>query len=360
MKQLPINWEALRMAFEDARDEFGAERANYFDLENGEVVFVDEEVRSTVECVMDELDEVLDEGADWTDEAIRATAAFQRLSEFEQSSVLAAIKREHGDPGQFEEIPQIDSHEAYEWMQSFVETVADDTTRRRLREAIAQRKPFRRFRDVFAKDRRLERQWHEFEIARQRETMIEWLHSIGVESANPEGMPHDLPPLPDLRRIMFAEVRRFVRFARDIEGVRRIALTGSLATGKEFPKDIDILVTVSDDCDLEPLARLGRQLSGHMNSHRAGADVFLASEDGRYLGRTCPWRDCGPGYRTRCDALHCGARPYLHDDFNAVHMEEEVIAQPPVVLWPNLAAAEGVPRDVREELVERLARDGAT
>ena len=150
------------------------------------------------------------------------------------------------------------------------------------------------------------------------------------------------------------------RFARGIEGVRRIALTGSLATGKEFPKDIDILVTVSDDCDLAPLARLGRQLSGHMNSHRAGADVFRASEDGRYLGRTCPWRDCGPDYRTRCDALHCGARPYLHDDFNAVHLEEEVIAQPPVVLWPNLAAAEGVLRDVREELVERLARDGAT
>jgi len=37
-----------------------------------------------------------------------------------------------------------------------------------------------------------------------------------------------------------------------------------------------------------------------------------------------------------------------------------VIAQPPVVLWPNLAAAEEVPPDVREQLIEQLARDGAT
>ena len=65
-------------------------------------------------------------------------------------------------------------------------------------------------------------------------------------------------------------------------------------SNKAFPKDIDVLVTVIVDCELAPLAKLGRQLSGHMNNYRAGADVFLASEDGHYLGRTCPWRDCGP------------------------------------------------------------------
>jgi len=118
-----------------------------------------------------------------------------------------------------------------------------------------------------------------------------------------------------------------------------------------------MLVTVSDDCDLAPLARLGRQLLGRMQNHGAGADVFLASEDGHYLGRTCPWKNCGPGYRTTCDALHCGAR-HLHDDLDAVRIEEEVIAQPAVVLWPDLAAGEGVPLDVREELIEQLARDG--
>lgn len=359
MKRLPIDWHALEMAFEDCPDELGLERTNYFNLDSGEVVFVDEQVSSSANFIIDELDAALEEGTDWTDDAIRGTDTFQRLSEFEQLGVLAAIQIGYGDAKQFEEIPQFDSHESYGYMRDFIETISDDTIRARLGRAIAQRKPFRRFREVLAEDRRLERQWREFEVARQRQAMIEWLHSIGVEPANPESKTYDPPALPDLRKIMFAEVRRFVRFARDIQGVKRIALIGSLTTDKEFPKDIDLLVTVSDDCDLAPLARLGRQLSGHMNSHRAGADVFLASEGGNYLGRTCPWRDCGPSYRTRCDAMHCGVRPYLHDDLNTIRLQEEVIAQPPVLLWPNVAA-EKVPRDVRTQLIEQLARDGAT
>ena len=58
-------------------------------------------------------------------------------------------------------------------------------------------------------------------------------------------------------------------------------------------------------------------------------------------------------------AMHCGARPYLHDDLDAVRVEEEVIAQPPVVLWPDPAVVEEVPLDVREELIDQLTRDGA-
>ena len=357
MKRLPIDWHALEMAFDDQPDEFGIERANYFDLESGEVIVVDEQVRSTVGCIIDELDAVLDEDADWTDEAIRGTDTFQQLPKAERSSVLAAIKIESGDPRQFEEIPHFDSHESYEYMRDFIEAVSDDTTRGRLSGAIAQPKPFRRFRDALAGDRRLERQWREFEVARQRETMIDWLRSIGVEPTNPEIETYDPPPLPDLRRIMFAEVRRFVRFARDIPGVRRIALIGSLATDKEFPKDIDMLVTVDADCELAPLAKLGRQLSGHMNNYRAGADVFLANEDGNYIGRTCPWKDCGPGYRTSCDAMHCGERPYLHDDFNAVRLKKELIARPPVLLWPELDAAQEVPADIHEQLIGPLSKD---
>ncbi len=243
-------------------------------------------------------------------------------------------------------------------MRDFIETVNFDL-RDRLSEAICQRKPFRRFRDVLAGDRRLERQWQEFESTRQRKAIVEWLQSIGVQPENPESTTYGLPPLPDLRNIMFAEVRRFVRFARDIEGVKRIALIGSLAADKEFPKDIDLLVTVNNDCDLAPLAKLGRQLSGHMNSHRAGADVFIASEDGEYLGRTCPWRDCGPGFRTSCDALHCGLRPYLHDDFNSVRLKKGLITQPPILLWPDVVAAHEAPADVQKQLIEPLAEDEA-
>ena len=71
MKQLTIDWHALEMAFDDHPDEFGMDRADYFDVESGDVVFVDEEVSSAVDRVIDELEELTEEGADWTDEAIR-------------------------------------------------------------------------------------------------------------------------------------------------------------------------------------------------------------------------------------------------------------------------------------------------
>ena len=181
--------------------------------------------------------------------------------------MLAAIQLEYGaSTDRFQRIPQFESRDAYEWMEDFIETVQDDMVRERLSAALDQRKPFRTFREAMGTDRRLQQQWRTFEYARQRETIIQWLRSIYVEPLNPAASTCDPPPLPELRKIMLAEVRRFVRLACDLPGVQRIALIGSLASDKEFPKDIDMLITISDECDLTELALLGRQLAGHMAS----------------------------------------------------------------------------------------------
>ncbi|MDC0936308.1 UPF0158 family protein [Pirellulales bacterium] len=357
MTRLDIDWLALEIAFDDCDDEFGTECANYFDRESGRVICIDEEIRGVLDIIIDEVCDGLDEGQDWTEEAVSVSDEFQQLSAGEQLAVLAAINIEYGEAEQFEQIPHFDSHESFEWMRNFIDTIDDHACRNQLREAIAQRKPFRRFREVLASDRRVQHQWLAFESARQREAMIEWLRSIGIEPANPESSMRTPLPLPDLRDAMFTEVRQFVRSARTIDGVERIALIGSLAQNKEFPKDIDLLVTVADGCDLAMLATLGRKLSGHMNSCQAGADVFLASDDGKYIGRTCPWRHCDPGVRTSCDALHCGRRPYLHDDFESIRLNDDLIAHPPVVLWPDTLAVSSVPSDVRQQLTDALAED---
>ena len=111
-----------------------------------------------------------------------------------------------------------------------------------------------------------------------------------------------------IREQMLAGVLGFVRTVAPIAGVRRIALIGSIVTAKQTPKDVDLLVTVADDADLAPLARCARQLQGRLQGLNHWADVFLADERGLYLGRTCTWRDCRPGIRASCDALHCGRR----------------------------------------------------
>jgi hypothetical protein len=358
MKRLTINWHDLELAFDAASDrEFLSEWSDYFDRETGEVIFLGDELTTITQDVIEELEETLEQGADWTDEAIRATEAFQQAPQDERASLLAAVRIESGESDRFAIVPPIESHEAYRWMRDFADSVSDDAARNRLSRALDGRSPFRRFREAMAGDRRLEHKWRQFEADCQHETIVEWLDSIGVEPANPEVSGYEPPPLPDLRGIMLAEVRQFVVRARDIPGVRRIALIGSLTTAKEFPKDLDLLVTVSDDCDLAPLAKLGRRLTGEMLKHQAGADVFLADEGGVYLGRTCPWKKCGPGYRVSCDALHCGQRRYLHDDLNAVRLKKALIADPPVRLWPEPAASQQAPPDVREQLIEKLTGD---
>ena len=112
-----------------------------------------------------------------------------------------------------------------------------------------------------------------------------------------------------------------------------------------------MLVVVADDADLSPLATASRRLQGHAQSFNRGADVFLADERGMYIGRTCRWKDCRPGVRQSCDALHCGQRPYLHDDLDAIRLNASLVLSPPVTLWPRVERRGQLPPDVEEVLV---------
>lgn len=155
------------------------------------------------------------------------------------------------------------------------------------------------------------------------------------------------------RQQLLDGLRRFVGSARQIAGVWRIAILGSIVTAKPDPEDIDVLVVVADDADLAPLATCSRRLQGHAQSFNRGADVFLADVRGTSIGRTCRWKDCRPGVRRSCDALHCGRRPYLHDDLDAIRLNSTLVLSPPVTLWPSVERRGQLPPDV-EEVVAAL------
>ena len=144
----------------------------------------------------------------------------------------------------------------------------------------------------------------------------------------------------------------FVCRARTLRGVARVALLGSLVTDKARPKDVDVLVTITEDVDFTGLARLGRRLMGEAQGINSGADVFLADRAGVYLGRVCHYRECHP--RMLCHARHCGVRPHLNDDLDNVTIPPEVIATPPLVLHPIVAIAAAIPADVQTLLVAPL------
>jgi hypothetical protein len=163
-----------------------------------------------------------------------------------------------------------------------------------------------------------------------------------------------LASLPPIRGHLLSGALLFVQAAGGLPGVSRIALLGSLTTAKANPKDIDLLVTVADDADLTQLAALGRKLQDHAQGRNAGADIFLANPRGDYIGRTCHWKVCKPGVRLSCDAYTCGVRPYLHDDFDAITLRSDLVADPPIVLWPRMSARVRPPDDVERILLAPL------
>lgn len=75
-------------------------------------------------------------------------------------------------------------------------------------------------------------------------------------------------------------------------------------------------------------------------------------------GRACPWKLCGLGIRASCDALHCGLRPYLHDDLKDINLPKALITSPPLELWPAVVAPVVVPEDVAERVIRPLQQAG--
>jgi hypothetical protein len=147
----------------------------------------------------------------------------------------------------------------------------------------------------------------------------------------------------------------FVLAASAIQGVKRVALIGSLATTKADPKDVDLLLTVEETMDLEELATAGRKLRGRVTAlthANLGADLFLASPRHRYLGRLCQHKECF--YRVSCEAAHCARRPYLRDDLHSVTLERALVVAPPLDLWPTIIARVAVPPDVEQHLLQPL------
>lgn len=245
----------------------------------------------------------------------------------------------------------------YGALDEFVESLPDDPFRKKLAGAIRGKGAFRRFKDIVINggNQEMKHRWTWFETRRKRERIAEWLVDVNI-TADWTFDIFEAPPLPNKRADLLRAVLAFVSKARQLPGIRRIALLGSLVTPKTTPKDVDILVEVGDDMQLDELASLSRKLLGKtmQTGDGCGADVFLCSPQGEYLGRICPWKICAPGIRKSCHAQNCGSRTYLYDDLQTLRLDPSLIAEPPLELWPEIKIRSEIPDDVQVELITRL------
>ena len=154
----------------------------------------------------------------------------------------------------------------------------------------------------------------------------------------------------EARQFLLREVKRFCKSASNISGVKKISLIGSLTKDKDDPKDADLVVTISDETDMEELAIAGRKIKGKAQSKNMGADIFLCDEQGNYLGRTCSWRECH--VRVACRGNQCHLGTYLCDDLQVVNLSNSVTVHPPLEIWPVIKQRGSLPGDVEELLVK--------
>lgn len=227
----------------------------------------------------------------------------------------------------------------------FAGSVGDERFRNRLKGALGQHGgAFRRFLNVLHEEAGEIERWHHFRRQRLRENIVEHLKA--------EGLDITYEPLPayqsrnDARKHLLAGARAFIDRVKSIAGVERIALIGSIATSKKEPNDIDLLVTITTKAIVPEIAAAGRKLKGHAQTINRAADIFLATPNSEYLGRTCPWRECGPGIRTRCHAQHCGG--HLYDDLQVLTLKRELLAEPPLEVFPKVVVRQEIPGDVME------------
>ena len=347
MKQLDLDWGELAIAFDNSF----METSYYLDKETGQVLTVTDDARRQLERIYEEYFDP-DDPDNFDIESALTQAGWLDWQK-EEAKTADFVEQHFGS--RVVAIPETPTYDAYNEMQDFITTIEDERLCNQLFKAIQGRGAFGRFRDILSQHQAEEKRWYAFQDNRLRKQILEWLHEMGIEPMDvPQPTEVKIESFVESRHKLLEEVLVFVQGACRIAGVTRIALIGSLTTDKVDPKDADILVTVSDKADLTHLATLGRKLQGHAQSFNRGGEVFLANEQHQYLGRTCPWKRCGPGIRMSCDAQHCGKRPFLHDDLNAIKLSKSLIATPPLELWPEIVTHVTVPEDVAELVIRQL------
>lgn len=343
MNKIRVDLDALLAAFEYSSEDV----SYYLDMETGHVLMELTEVQWELEALYEEF---YDPAAP-EDFHLPDILQQRALPEWRRQALLQAHAIEQSYLTRYLDVPKSDSSAAYNDRHAFINTLEDKDLRQKFWRALSGQGPFRQFKEVMAEHPNLRKHWLAFAAERARQRVLDWLTHEGIEWGDLDEIPvHD----PTIRARLIAEVLGFVRAARQLPGVTRIALIGSLTTEKPEPQDADLLVTVEPTANLAPLAEIGRKLRGHAQSFNRSADVFLADPDHKYLGRLCPWKQCGPGLRPTCDALNCGQRPYLHDDLHTLRLSTALIATPPLELWPDIVTRTTPPNDIKFGLIAPL------
>ena len=172
-RRVKVDLSELEFVFEDA----SPEAAHYLDLETGQVVRTTGEIRREMEDIHAQMYGEGDEPTMSFEEALQQ----RDLPDWMKDELRVADQIEIGYGKRFICVPEADSHEGYRDMEDFVDTLQGRGLQERLWQAIRGRGAFRRFKDTLLKHAQERERWFEFRDARQRQRVLDWLESEGIE-----------------------------------------------------------------------------------------------------------------------------------------------------------------------------------
>jgi hypothetical protein len=173
-RKLKINMPELENAIEFS----SSETSCYLDRETGKTIEVTEETRRELEKIYEEEPEE-DSGEDEFD--LEAYLKHSDIPDWHKDELMDADRVENDFGDRFIEIPKIESSQAFEYMEEFIQTVRNRRLSDRLSDVLGMNKPFRRFKDVLADYPEEEKRWFKYEEDRKREYIKEWLKDEDIE-----------------------------------------------------------------------------------------------------------------------------------------------------------------------------------
>ncbi len=151
------------------------ELTHYLDLETGDTIVIPLEIRHELEHIYDDYYE--DDA-----EAFDLAALLPELDYPDwQKEVLLQADQVEKEPHRYAEIPTADSHQGFEDMEDFIESVSHPQLQRRLVQALRGRGPFRAFKDALLNYPAERERWFAFKDERMEQRALDWLEKIGVE-----------------------------------------------------------------------------------------------------------------------------------------------------------------------------------
>jgi len=146
----------------------------YLDLETGNVVTIMEESQHEWEALRD----TWESGGRTSD--IETFLQETETPEWMIEAMCDAAEVEDGYGSRYIEVPRARPDESYRDMEDFAETTQDELLRRRLREALDGKRPYRRFKDTLLSSQQERERWFQFKDERLMQRAFDWLESLGI------------------------------------------------------------------------------------------------------------------------------------------------------------------------------------